>query len=75
MVVSTIGATAVESSGVVTVGESTVEGVVRVAESLEVAPLSVPLLQAVTAPARATIANTFFMFALYLILNKVLHPG
>jgi hypothetical protein len=62
VVVSTIGAIAEESIGVVTVVESTVEGVVSEAESLEVWPLSVPLLQAVNAPAIAMIANTFFIF-------------
>jgi hypothetical protein len=61
VVVSTIGATAEESIGVVTVVESTVEGVVRLVESPVVASLSVPLLQAVNAPAIATIANNFFI--------------
>jgi hypothetical protein len=59
--VSTIGATAEESIGVVTVVESTVEGVVRLVESPIVASLSVPLLQAVNAPAIATIATNFFI--------------
>ena len=61
VVVSTSGATAEESIGVVTVVESTVEGVVSEAESLAVWPLSVPLLQAASVPATATIRNTFFM--------------
>jgi hypothetical protein len=66
VVVSTIGDTADESIGVVTVVESTVEGVVKVAESLDVAPLSVPLLQAAIAPAITNTANTFFMIVLCL---------
>jgi hypothetical protein len=63
VVVSTIGVTADESIGVVTVVESTVEGVVSTAESLDVVLLSVPLLQAANEPAIAIIANTFFMIA------------
>lgn len=63
VVVSTIGATADESIGVVTVVESTVEGVVNTAESPEVASLSVPLLQAVKEPAITNTANSFFMIA------------
>jgi hypothetical protein len=59
--VSTRGATADESIGVVTVVESTVEGVVNTAESLDVSLLSVPLLQADKEPAIAKMANTFFM--------------
>jgi len=61
VVVSTNSVTADESIGVVTVVESTVEGVVNVAESLAVVPLSVPLLQAASVPTIAIIANTFFM--------------
>jgi hypothetical protein len=59
--VSTRGATADESIGVVTVVESTVEGVVKTAESPDVSLLSVPLLQAANVPATAKMANTFFM--------------
>jgi hypothetical protein len=61
VVLSTIGATAPESIGVVTVAESTVVGVVRLVESPVVASLSVPLLQAVKAPAINITANNFFM--------------
>ena len=61
VVVSTIGATAEESIGVVTVVESTVEGVVRLVESPVDASLSVPLLQAVNAPAMASTTNNLFI--------------
>jgi hypothetical protein len=47
---------------VVTVVESTVDGVVSEAESFAVWPPSVPLLQATKAPAITIIAITFFMF-------------
>src|SRR4051794_27440738 len=65
VVVSTNGCTAVESIGVVTVVESTVEGVVSEVESPEASLLSVPLLQAASVPAIAIIANTFFMLLFY----------
>ena len=65
VVVSTNGVTAAESIGVVTVLESTTEGVVREAESLDVWPLSVPLLQATNDPAIAKKAKNFFMIVLF----------
>jgi hypothetical protein len=65
VVVSVVGAIADESIGVVTVVESTVDGVVSEAESLEVWPLSVPLLQAVIVPATIRIRTNFFMLLSY----------
>jgi hypothetical protein len=70
VVVSTMGATADESIGVVTVVESTVEGVVNTAESPLAEP-SLPLLQATKEPATAKIRNAFFMLLLFCFASKV----
>jgi hypothetical protein len=68
VVESIAGAVAdVESIVLVVTLESTVEGVTIVAESLVVAPLSEPLLQAARLPAIANNTSTFFMIAMLML--------
>ena len=69
VVVSTKGATADESIGVVTVVESTVEGVVNTAESPLAEP-SVPLLQATNVPAITHMVKNFFMLSIFSFMSK-----